>query len=348
MTVLRYKSAKYSIERPLHIGAALAGAGAGDDGRADGVRAAARARRSSCATTCSASSATRPPPASRPATTWSRASAPCWSRWPSTPRPATTPRRLDAALGTRARRATRWRELRGVIDASGAHAQVEAVIGELVGPRPRRPRPGSTSTTGRAGSCASSRRPPPTASSDRRQAAAAGSPSVQAREVVDLRGVAGRLRREPPTLSPSPRSSTANGPPRLGVGPAPEHGQRGPERLPSARANGPSRPRAAPCPCCPPPPRRPGSRRGRRGRCRSRRGGRARRPARLRNSAGLVVDPAVEVGEPPAGVLDRVLYVGGLEHRVPPVDARLGLARQEGCQSAHRGSSRTTLVDPVQ
>ena len=31
MTVLRYKSAKYSIERPLHIGAALAGASARDD-----------------------------------------------------------------------------------------------------------------------------------------------------------------------------------------------------------------------------------------------------------------------------------------------------------------------------
>ncbi|WGL53843.1 polyprenyl synthetase family protein [Nocardioides sp. BP30] len=30
MTVLRYKSAKYSIERPLHIGAALAGASAGE------------------------------------------------------------------------------------------------------------------------------------------------------------------------------------------------------------------------------------------------------------------------------------------------------------------------------
>jgi geranylgeranyl diphosphate synthase type I len=30
MTVLRYKSAKYSIERPLHIGAALAGASADD------------------------------------------------------------------------------------------------------------------------------------------------------------------------------------------------------------------------------------------------------------------------------------------------------------------------------
>ena len=33
MTVLRYKSAKYSIERPLHIGAALAGAVAGDRSR---------------------------------------------------------------------------------------------------------------------------------------------------------------------------------------------------------------------------------------------------------------------------------------------------------------------------
>src|SRR5665811_1817742 len=28
MTVLRYKSAKYSVERPLHVGAALAGADA--------------------------------------------------------------------------------------------------------------------------------------------------------------------------------------------------------------------------------------------------------------------------------------------------------------------------------
>ena len=42
MTVLRYKSAKYSIERPLHIGAALAGADARRTiERADRVRAAA-------------------------------------------------------------------------------------------------------------------------------------------------------------------------------------------------------------------------------------------------------------------------------------------------------------------
>ena len=32
MTVLRYKSAKYSIERPLHVGAALAGADRGVPG----------------------------------------------------------------------------------------------------------------------------------------------------------------------------------------------------------------------------------------------------------------------------------------------------------------------------
>ena len=40
MTVLRYKSAKYSIERPLHIGAALAGAAPEQLRRADRVRPA--------------------------------------------------------------------------------------------------------------------------------------------------------------------------------------------------------------------------------------------------------------------------------------------------------------------
>ena len=41
MTVLRYKSAKYSVERPLHIGATLAGGSETAAGRALGVRAAA-------------------------------------------------------------------------------------------------------------------------------------------------------------------------------------------------------------------------------------------------------------------------------------------------------------------
>ncbi len=54
LRVARYKSAKYTIERPLHLGAALAGAGRG--AVLDGLlrlRPAARARPSSCATTCS-------------------------------------------------------------------------------------------------------------------------------------------------------------------------------------------------------------------------------------------------------------------------------------------------------
>ncbi len=68
MTVLRYKSAKYSIERPLHIGAALAGRRRSRSA-SSAASACRSARRSSCATTCSASSATRPSPASPPATT---------------------------------------------------------------------------------------------------------------------------------------------------------------------------------------------------------------------------------------------------------------------------------------
>ena len=42
MRVLRYKSAKYSVERPLHVGAALAGAGPATVDGAHGVRPPAR------------------------------------------------------------------------------------------------------------------------------------------------------------------------------------------------------------------------------------------------------------------------------------------------------------------
>jgi geranylgeranyl diphosphate synthase type I len=131
MTVLRYKSAKYSIERPLHIGAALAGAGpetmaeltafglplgeafqlrddllgvfgdpdatgkpAGDD-LIEGKRTVLVALALDAASRDDAA-------------------------------------RLDAALG-RSLDADQVAELRGVIDESGAHEQVEAVIGELAG-----------------------------------------------------------------------------------------------------------------------------------------------------------------------------------------------------------------------
>ena len=76
LRVLRYKSAKYTVEHPLLLGAALAGAGP-SCWPASRRTACRSARRSSCATTSSASSATRTSPASRPATTCARASAPC-------------------------------------------------------------------------------------------------------------------------------------------------------------------------------------------------------------------------------------------------------------------------------
>ena len=66
--------AKYTVERPLHLGAALAGRLARARQAPSRDRAAARARRSSSATTCSARSATPTSPASRSATTSAKAS----------------------------------------------------------------------------------------------------------------------------------------------------------------------------------------------------------------------------------------------------------------------------------
>ena len=57
--VARYKSAKYTVERPLLLGAALADAPAGRARRPTRRTGCRWARRSSCATTCWGSSATR-------------------------------------------------------------------------------------------------------------------------------------------------------------------------------------------------------------------------------------------------------------------------------------------------
>ena len=84
------------------------------------------ARRSSCATTCWGSSATPTSPASRRATTWSRASARCWSRWPWT-RSAPRTRRCSTAPSAPARRAGRrpaasgHRRLRRARPGGGGH-----------------------------------------------------------------------------------------------------------------------------------------------------------------------------------------------------------------------------------
>ena len=79
-TVARYKSAKYTVERPLLLGAAMADA---PSPRSDGVlRLRAAARRGVPAARRHARRLRRPGrrPASRPATTCARASAPTWSR----------------------------------------------------------------------------------------------------------------------------------------------------------------------------------------------------------------------------------------------------------------------------
>ena len=193
MTVLRYKSAKYSIERPLHVGAALAGAGR--DTLAELTRSGCRwARRSSCATTCSACSATRRRPASPPATTWSRASERCWSRSPSTRPRRRTPRCSTARSGTPLD-ATRWtaapdhRRLRRARAGRGGDRASWSTR-----PWPRWTR--RTSTSGARPCCASWPPPRPSASSD----GLARQSSVG--EATTSRS------------GPSPRSSTANGPPR--------------------------------------------------------------------------------------------------------------------------------------
>ena len=156
MTVLRYKSAKYSIERPLHIGAALAGAGAGraaPSSRRSGCRSA---RRSSSATTCSGvygDPAATGKPAGDDLVEGKRTVLVALALDGA---PADDAARLDAALGTPLDERRRSPSCARIIDASGAHAQVEQVIGELVDavrwPRSTRPPYASRRATGAAAS----------------------------------------------------------------------------------------------------------------------------------------------------------------------------------------------------
>jgi hypothetical protein len=83
LRVVRYKSAKYTIERPLHLGAALAGPqGCGGQPVTPPSPATASrwASRSSCGMTFWACSGIRRRPGSRPAMTCARGSARSWWR----------------------------------------------------------------------------------------------------------------------------------------------------------------------------------------------------------------------------------------------------------------------------
>jgi len=131
MTVLRYKSAKYSVERPLHIGATLAG-GSGEQLRqlsAFGLPLGeAFQLRDDLLGVYGDPSATGKP-AGDDLVEGKRTVLVALALDGATAEDAA---RLDAALG-RALSADEVTELRRIIDESGAHQQVEQVIAELAG-----------------------------------------------------------------------------------------------------------------------------------------------------------------------------------------------------------------------
>ena len=130
MTVLRYKSAKYSIERPLHIGAALAGADAQtlDTLSAYGLPLGEAFQLRDDLLGVFGDAATTGKPAGDDLVEGKRTVLVALALDEA---PAEDAALLDASLGTPLT-PERLARLQQVIDDSGAHAQVEAVISELV------------------------------------------------------------------------------------------------------------------------------------------------------------------------------------------------------------------------
>jgi geranylgeranyl diphosphate synthase type I len=130
MTVLRYKSAKYSIERPLHIGAALAGAGAETlaELTAYGLPLGEAFQLRDDLLGVFGDEASTGKPAGDDLVEGKRTVLVALALDAAGPEDAAA---LDRGLGT-ALSDEEVARLREVIDASGAHAQVEAVIDDLV------------------------------------------------------------------------------------------------------------------------------------------------------------------------------------------------------------------------
>jgi geranylgeranyl diphosphate synthase type I len=131
MTVLRYKSAKYSIERPLHIGATLAG---GTDDQlaqlsAFGLPLGEAFQLRDDLLGVFGDPAATGKPAGDDLIEGKRTVLVALALDAA---PAEQASRLDAALGSDLDE-TRVAELRRIIDDSGARAQVESVITELAG-----------------------------------------------------------------------------------------------------------------------------------------------------------------------------------------------------------------------
>lgn len=129
MTVLRYKSAKYSIERPLHIGAALAGADAGQVEQLSrfGLPLGEAFQLRDDLLGVFGDPAETGKPAGDDLVEGKRTVLVALALDAA---PRASAERLDACLGTPLDAAD-VDELRAIIEQSGARAQVEAVIGSL-------------------------------------------------------------------------------------------------------------------------------------------------------------------------------------------------------------------------
>jgi geranylgeranyl diphosphate synthase type I len=129
MTVLRYKSAKYSIERPLHIGATLAGGSTDQLARlsAYGLPLGEAFQLRDDLLGVFGDPSTTGKPAGDDLVEGKRTVLVALALDAA---PAADAARLDAALGTPLSESD-VAELRRIIDDSGAHEQVEQVIGEL-------------------------------------------------------------------------------------------------------------------------------------------------------------------------------------------------------------------------
>ncbi len=130
MTVLRYKSAKYSIERPLHIGATLAGGGPETlrELTAYGLPLGEAFQLRDDLLGVYGDPAATGKPAGDDLVEGKRTVLVALALDGAT---ASDAARLDAALGTPLSD-EQVADLRRIIDDSGAHAHVEQVIGELV------------------------------------------------------------------------------------------------------------------------------------------------------------------------------------------------------------------------
>ena len=129
MTVLRFKSAKYSIERPLHVGAALAGATEVQIGQLSrfGLPLGEAFQLRDDLLGVFGDPGSTGKPAGDDLVEGKRTVLVALALDAA---PQTDARRLDAALGTPLGEAD-VDDLRAIIERSGAREQVEAVIGEL-------------------------------------------------------------------------------------------------------------------------------------------------------------------------------------------------------------------------